>query len=292
MKDRRARLRPKDGARQLYYGTAGFINTQGVNLFDDALPWQAAKSAADLAPNFPNILSSVANTASSIGNTISSTLTNFFSNPTDLLNQSFGQGQGLNNIGDGMNILMPLAQTDGLVWPYTPTISYSQAVDYTSYDITHTNQEFLAYTRTKAPTISVSGDFIVQNQTEASYALACVHFLRTIVKMDFGTGSNPGTPPPILLFSAYGSYMFNEVSVIVSNFNLVYKPDVDYVQVPNTDTWVPAMFTIDVQMTVQNSPNVLRQFNLDQFRSKRWFDIVLASFNYHRPILINTTINN
>lgn len=211
---------------------------------------------------------------------------------------------GYNIYGNG--IITPLRATNGMVWPYQPTVTYSQDVSYTAIDLVHTNQEMYAYTRTNAVKLTVDGQFSVQNQTEGVYAMACIHFLQTVSKMNFGqTDPNAGTPPPVLLFDAYGDFMFNQLPVIVTNFAVTLPNDVDYVPIninylnsptsqsnqsinyQNTDTaalgkmynflsqsqtsgsiWLPALFNITVSITVQNTPSALRTaFNLDQFRS-------------------------
>lgn len=184
-------------------------------------------------------------------------------------------------------LLKPLKNTTGMVWPYQPEIQYAQDVQYTEVPMVHTNQEFYAYTRTPAVKLTCSGEFTVQNQTEGLYTLACLHFLRTITKMYFGASNNAGTPPPILLFDAYGQYMFNRLPVIVTNFQANMPKDIDYVPVDvgglssnipmSSDNmsvssdgkyvWLPALFTISVSMTVQNTPKKLREFNLDSFRN-------------------------
>lgn len=228
----------------------------------------------------------------------------------DAISQIYGSG----------GILTPLRQTNGMVFPYQPTINYQQDVNYTTIDMVHTNQEFYAYTRTNAVKLTVSGQFTVQNQTEGVYSLACIHFLRTVTKMYFGKGARVGTPPPVLLFDAYGTYMFNQLPVIVTNFSVALPNDVDYVPVDlanigmtndsgaqnfyreinslvsrtpelrsfstvqnymysttatqrNSLTgsegyiWLPSVFSIDVSLTVQNTPYRLRQFDLDKFRT-------------------------
>jgi len=204
----------------------------------------------------------------------------------------------------GSGIITPLRYTNGLVWPYQPTITYSQDITYTGIDLVHTNQEMYAYTRTNAVKLTIDGAFSVQNQTEGVYAMACIHFLQTVSKMNFGQQDvSAGTPPPILLFDAYGDFMFNQLPVIVTNFSVSLPNDVDYVpinlaylstdnnngstnistatnvaalatgynylsQAQSGSVWLPAMFNIAVSITVQNTPAVLRQqFNLDQFRS-------------------------
>lgn len=229
----------------------------------------------------------------------------------DAISQIYGNG----------GLLAPLRSTNGMVFPYQPTITYNQDVNYTTIDMVHTNQEFYAYTRTNALKLTVSGQFTVQNQTEGVYSMACIHFLRTVTKMWFGKGARVGTPPPVLLFDAYGTYMFNQLPVIVTGFSVGLPNDVDYVAVDlanigmsnNTGStenfikelssliarnpelrsfsnsqnlmysttatqrksltsnagyvWLPAVFNIDVNLTVQNTPSRLRQFDLDQFRT-------------------------
>jgi hypothetical protein len=192
-------------------------------------------------------------------------------------------------LGDNNPLLSPLRGTYGMVWPYQPSVSYSQEVSYTDVPMTHTNQEFYAYTRTNAVKLTVEGEFTVQNQEEGRYVLACLHYLRTVTKMYFGQGANLGTPPPVLLFDAFGKYMFNKLPVIVTNFTANMPKDVDYVPVdlkklgastlPNLSqigqqgntadgfVWLPALFTISVSLTVQNTPATLRKFELDKFRS-------------------------
>lgn len=133
-------------------------------------------------------------------------------------------------------LLQPLRNTNGMVWPYQPTISYTQNVEYTSMDMVHANQQLYAYTRTDSLKLNVSGNFSVQNQQEGIYALAAIHFMRVVTKMYFGENDpNAGTPPPVLLFDAYGQYMFNQLPVIVTSFTVDLPNEVDYVPVDLTN---------------------------------------------------------
>lgn len=133
----------------------------------------------------------------------------------------------------GKGLLDPLRETNnGMVWPYTPTINYQQDIDYQTISTVHTNQDFHIFARTPATSFSVDGQFTVQNQKEGRYALACIHFLRTMSKMHFGENDkDAGTPPPILLFNAYGPFVFNNLPVIVKSYTIGFPDDVDYVQV-------------------------------------------------------------
>lgn len=189
-------------------------------------------------------------------------------------------------------ILAPLKATNGMVFPYQPTVTYNQEIKYADMELIHANQEIAAYTRTAAVKFIIEGEFSVQNQAEGLYAIAAIHFLRTVSKMHFGDSDDlRGTPPPVLLFDGYGAYMFNSLPVIVTQFGVTLPPEVDYVPVNvegqpptsnnwaaltsdylrgstnSTTAWLPALFKISVQLTVQQTPQRLRAFNLEQFRN-------------------------
>lgn len=195
--------------------------------------------------------------------------------------------------GELMKLLNPNTPDSphGLVWPYTPTISYQRSVDYQSYDLTHVNQEPYAYAKTQALRFSVSGDFSVQNSWEARYWIACFHFLETVTKMQFGKKSKSiGAPPPVLLFSAYGELMFNRLPVIVENFNITLDDNSDYIktEVANKSNfnnvsasfkvegtkssgsdvaWVPSKSNITVSLIHQNTPDEwVNTFSWQKFR--------------------------
>jgi hypothetical protein len=165
-----------------------------------------------------------------------------------------------------------LKETGGMVWPYTPTITYNQEVTYSDMSPVHSNQEILAYNRTPATKLAVQGSFSSQTTQEALYNLACIHFLRTVTKMSFGSSVDPqpGTPPPILIFEAHGAAMFRALPVVVTGFSVTLPPDPDYigVNVPGGGlTRIPALFDISVNLTIQHSPKKLREWSLDRFRA-------------------------
>lgn len=283
--DRRVRLRPKAGASSLYYGglLGGAIAspssirqnllTQALGSVTGAAPWLSTSPLASQAPNAPGFFSQNTNpngglSLSGIASTIIPSLSaSTPGNPLGgLVNQVSGSLTSL-LFGGAPQILAPLSATNGMVFPYTPVVDYNQSVDYSSYDPVHSNQEFHAYTRTKAPVINISGRFTAQNSTEAAYCLAAFHFCRVVSKMAFGQSQSAGTPPPILLLSGYGEYMLNDIPVIMTNFTISLPEDVDYVAVPNSSSYVPAIFTISISLVVQNTPAELRAFSLEQFRT-------------------------
>ncbi len=166
------------------------------------------------------------------------------------------------------------ATTDGLLFPYTPSIGFSQSVDYKEISMIQTNGDYSAYSRTPSVSLRVSGKFTVQNQREGRYLLAVIHFLRTVSKSYFGeidAGNKlAGLPPPVLIFSGYGNYMFNELPVIVKSHDYSLDDNMDTVEIQTASgiARLPAMLTINMELTVQQTPQKMRkEFSLDEFRT-------------------------
>lgn len=197
------------------------------------------------------------------------------------------------------NPMAILHQTNGIVFPYAPDISYNQSPIWEHVSLVHTIQQYYYYTGAESPKIDVSCTFTAQNEREAKYLLAVFHFLRSYSKMHFGeTDPKRGLPPPILLFDAYGDYIFNGLPVLILNWNFSFPSDVDYVRVDvgrirksrsTSDgrklvinepaslnqvsqdftgvAYLPARNTVSISLVVQRPPTKLRrEFNLQDFR--------------------------
>lgn len=183
-----------------------------------------------------------------------------------------GQAEGVYGPAGPDNILSILHKTGGVLFPYTPTITVEQSVDYKTVDLVHANGDINAYTRTPSVSLSVTGKFTVQNQREGEYLIAVLHFLRTMSKMHFGeTDPNAGLPPPILYFHGYGTYMFKGLKVVLKSHSFSLDDTVDYVDVTTPSggiTRVPSMLTVSLSVGVQNTPTEMRKdFNLQDFRT-------------------------
>lgn len=164
--------------------------------------------------------------------------------------------------------------TNGLIFPYTPSINYNYIADWTPYPLTHTNYQTESYNRSYIDSITITGQFTSQDVDEARYSLAAIHFFRTITKMFYGQreGELAGSPPPTLLLSGHGDMMFNKVPVVVKSFIHDLLPDADYVEVEtrNGSAWVPTVFNISVTLGVQhNLIKVRREFSISEFASGR-----------------------
>lgn len=159
----------------------------------------------------------------------------------------------------------PLANTSGILFPYTPNISVAHQVEYGSYELVGTNYQQHSYGKTRNPQIQVTANFINQTPDETEYTTGVIHFLRVVTKMEWGNRSSaPGTPPPVLDFSAYGLTNFENVPVVVQGFNIIYEDGVDYVSGPD-NTYLPSFLTLAIDLLPTYSPNVQQEFSLQAF---------------------------
>jgi hypothetical protein len=130
------------------------------------------------------------------------------------------------------NVCAPLWDTNGLLIPYTPAIQVTHtAVEYSQYSLPQTNFDYFAFAKRSSPMLSVTAMFTAQNQKEARYLLACLHFLRAVTMNYYGrqNGDLRGINPPTLLFSAYGPYMYHKVPMLIRNVSFGLDQDVDYI---------------------------------------------------------------
>lgn len=195
-------------------------------------------------------------------------------------------------------LLSILRETGGMVWNITPTISEQRSISYDTESPVHSNASYNSYKTTPNVILNVNGTFVASTPAEAYYNLACVHFLRSVSKMDSGriaasiTNTEiavAGAPPPILLFSGYGDFIFGDVPVIVKSVTFNYAEDVDYVKVPISsastsyqvklgklnrlsaqrpdETYIPTKMSIVVTLEQQPMPDFMsKKFNLNDFK--------------------------
>lgn len=122
-------------------------------------------------------------------------------------------------------------QSMGVVFPYTPTITYSRSVNYGSYDLAHTNYQPKFYSNTASPDIQLTALFTNNTEEETRYTAGALNFLRTCSLMHFGENDEfRGTPPPVILFSAYGVHQFEDFPVVISNVSYTLDSDQDYIE--------------------------------------------------------------
>jgi len=133
---------------------------------------------------------------------------------------------------DDPGILLPLKQSDGVIFPYTPQVSVSYAAHYDATELTHSNYKIFQYKNSSVDQISITCDFTAQDTFEANYLLAVIHFFRSVTKMFYGQDQNPnnGTPPPLCYLTGLGAFQFDSHPVAITGFTYSLPNDVDYIR--------------------------------------------------------------
>lgn len=197
-----------------------------------------------------------------------------------------------NNLLMGGGLMDPLLKTGfGIIFPYTPTIMWNYSANYGTYDTTHSVYQQQYWQNTPNPTVQLTATFTATTIAESEYSLASLHFLRFATKGDFGaflgdTGTRnatAGSPPPVLMFSAYGSGNAEKIPVVVRSVNYTYAEDVDFVTVDpslrsesnesRSEKWkvdystsIPVQFVMSIDLAIQQTPaNVQNKFNVKEY---------------------------
>lgn len=144
------------------------------------------------------------------------------------------------------DILWPLKNTNGVLFPYTPQINITYSANYDATDLTHSNYKIYNYRSSSVENIGITADFTAQDVFEANYVLAVIHFFRTVTKMFYGKDQPfKGVPPPLVYLTGHGTYNFNRHPAVVNSFTLNYPNDVDYIDAGtqvDTVSYTPASY--------------------------------------------------
>lgn len=128
------------------------------------------------------------------------------------------------------DLLYPLKETDGVIFPYTPQIATAYKAHYNSYQLTHSNYLGQFYQGSSVDPVNISCLFTAQDTHEANYLLAVIHFFRSVTKMFYGQDPQRGSPPPLVYLTGLGRNQFVEHTGVVSQFDYVLPNDVDYIR--------------------------------------------------------------
>jgi hypothetical protein len=207
---------------------------------------------------------------------------------------SVGETSGIFYKSNNLGILAPLKDTQGVIFPYTPSITTSFSASYSPQKNTHSNYSAFFYEASEVQAINISGDFTVQNVAEGQYLLACIYFFRAASKMFYGSGDNAGNPPPILFLDGYGDQYFKRVPCVLTSFQHVMGADVDYLEVPSLEansytpinvptgpkesavssktTRLPTYSQIQITLQPVYSRQSVAEFDLEKFAQGRLLD--------------------
>ena len=127
-------------------------------------------------------------------------------------------------------LLAPLLPTNGVIFPYTPSIDTSYTANYDKTDLTHSTYRGYFYKSSSINDVNIKGTFTAQDTLEAQYLLAVIHFFRSVTKMFYGQDPEAGIPPPLVYLSGFGQNQFNNHPCVVTNFTYNLPTDVDYIR--------------------------------------------------------------
>jgi len=165
-------------------------------------------------------------------------------------------------------VLRPISNTDNcMIFPFTPTVIIGSSANYSPVHPTHTNHPFYAYENSQIDNLTLTGEFFSENDDDARYWVACLHFLRTVTKMYYGKSNNLGNPPPVCRLNGYGKHVFNNVPVLVTNFTTDMPADVDYIEcdIGGEVTYVPTQSIITVTVVPNYARTAHSRFSLEAF---------------------------
>jgi hypothetical protein len=162
-----------------------------------------------------------------------------------------------------------LKTTGGVVFPYTPTVSINYKANYTTVEPIHSISTFQGFKNSVVEDITITGEFSVQNTSEADYWIIANQFFKTATKMHYGKSIPQGNPPIICQLSGFGNMILNNIPVVIKSYHVEMPNDVNYIQTSfNTkNQWVPALSTMTITVSPVYNRQSLRQFNLKEYAS-------------------------
>jgi hypothetical protein len=168
---------------------------------------------------------------------------------------------------DGTNGSSAFNTGNRMVFPFNPTVLLSHSANYRSIQPTHTNYPYQAYENSQVDAITITGEFFQENENDARYWIACLHFLRSATKMFYGDSNPQGNPPVVCRLNGYGEHILNDMPVVITNFTTDLPVDVDYIQctVQGKQNYVPTQSSITVTLQPQYARRSQSGFSLNNF---------------------------
>lgn len=193
--------------------------------------------------------------------------------------------------------------SENVIFRVTPTFSESRSVEYSQVAPVHLPGSIQVYRRTGSRTFSIGAKFISRNRAQATENMEFLQLLRGWTMPYFGerdyksgggteqvaangmtavSGDNNsmlGAPPDVLYLYAYSSTVgdsgdrigngrvnIKKLPVVISNLNITYPDDVDYIPVEGTNEPFPVKMDVAIELIETHSPIGYEQFSLSMFK--------------------------
>ena len=164
-----------------------------------------------------------------------------------------------------------IANNGGILFPYTPSISYEAKAEYSEAKPLHSNFSINFYQRSSIGSISINGKFSVENTADAEIYLATMHLLKSLTRMRFGPDPDAGAPPPVCRLYANGEAMLHNVPVAITSYRIELPDNVDYFTIFQNPkfgtTAVPTVSTIAIACVPMYSRNEMQKFSVSEYNS-------------------------
>jgi hypothetical protein len=164
-----------------------------------------------------------------------------------------------------------LADIGGILFPYTPSISYEAKAEYAEAKPLHSNFSINFYQRSSIGNISISGKFSVESTDDAVIYLSTMHLLKSLTRMRFGSDPDAGAPPPVCRLYANGDAMLHDVPVAITSYRIELPDSVDYFTIFQNDrfgtTAVPTVSTIAITCIPMYSRNEMQKFSVADYNN-------------------------
>jgi|TARA_B110000977_G_scaffold142350_1_gene180577 hypothetical protein len=172
-------------------------------------------------------------------------------------------------LDNGIGATSATATGNRMIFPFNPTVLLSHSANYAAVQPTHTNYVYNAYESSQVDAITLTGEFFQENQNDARYWIACLHFLRSATKMFYGNSKPLGAPPVVCRLNGYGKHVLNDIPVVITNFTTDLPVDVDYIEcsVDGHPNYVPTQSSITVTLQPQYARRSQAGFSLNKFAS-------------------------
>lgn len=155
-----------------------------------------------------------------------------------------------------------------MIFPFTPTILFGHSANYSQIHPTHTNYAFNAYENSQVDNITITGEFVNENEDDAKYWLACLRVLRSATKMFYGESpQHLGNPPVVCKLYGYGPSVLPGVPVLITNFTTDLPADVDYIScnAEGETNYVPTQSVFTVTCAPNYARRTVSSFSLENF---------------------------
>jgi hypothetical protein len=175
--------------------------------------------------------------------------------------------------------MRPLVEEQGVIFPYTPTVTVTHKANYKSNDLMHNIYTQYSYQNSGIDDITITGDFTCNTDKEGLYWLAATQFFKSTTKSFYGQSNPQGMPPVVCRLFGYGTHFFDAVPVVIKSFQIQMPKNVQYkgilldqvgpypagAKINGKYQYVPMESQISIVVSPMYNKQELRQFDIRKY---------------------------